>query len=88
MEILSYHHLTSDEEWRARQILNQLTIIDINETVKELSIKFRRSFQLKLPDAIITATAVYMEATLVSNDSRLLNVSQVWPELSTINPQT
>ena len=88
MEILSHHRLTQDEERRARQIFNHLTIVDINGPVKQLSINIRRSFHLKLPDAIIAATAVYVEATLVSNDMRLLSISQIWPELSTIKPQT
>jgi predicted nucleic acid-binding protein len=88
MEILSYHRLTKDEEWRARQIFNQLTIVDINGPVKQLSINIRRSFHLKMPDAIIAATAVYMGAALVSNDTRLLSISQIWPELSTIKPRS
>ena len=87
MEFLSYPRLTPDEERRARQILHQLTTVDMNEPVKQLSINIRRSFHLKLPDAIIAATAVYMGATLVSNDTRLLNISQVWPDLSVIKPQ-
>ena len=86
MEILSYRRIASDEEARAHDLLDKLTIVDFNDQVKRLGISLRRAFNLKLPDAIIAATAVFLGAHLVTNDRQLLAIAQVWPELLAIKP--
>jgi predicted nucleic acid-binding protein len=42
--------------------------------VKKLAIILRREHQLKLPDAIVAATALSLGATLVTNDVKLLRL--------------
>jgi predicted nucleic acid-binding protein len=42
-----------------------------------LAIKLRRTGSLKLPDAIIAATAILLKATLLSNDNGLTGF--FWP---------
>jgi len=86
MEILSYPHLTAEEELRIQQLLNKFTIVNFNEQLKRLTITVRKAFHLKLPDAIIAATAIFLDAYLITNDSRLLAVSKIWPELLVIRP--
>jgi predicted nucleic acid-binding protein len=42
--------------------------------VKKLAILLRRKHQLKLPDAIVAATALSLGATLITNDAKLLRI--------------
>jgi hypothetical protein len=42
--------------------------------VKKLAIRLRREHQLKLPDAIVAATALSLKAELVTNDTKLLRI--------------
>ncbi len=44
---------------------------------KELTIAFREQYRLRLPDAIIAATAQFLNATLFTNGVRLANVAGV-----------
>jgi hypothetical protein len=46
----------------------------------ELTIQLRQQYRLRLPDALIGATAIYLSATLVTADAQLQNV----PALDTL----
>jgi predicted nucleic acid-binding protein len=85
MELLAAPVMTPDKEQRRRDFLNELTIIPLNEEIKHEAIRMRRygTPRLKLPDAIIAATAVVLDATLVTNDSAMLKLS--WPGLTAID---
>jgi predicted nucleic acid-binding protein len=50
-------------------------IIGLTKEVKELAIELRRSHRLRLPDAIVAASALVYDAVLLSNDQQLSRVS-------------
>jgi predicted nucleic acid-binding protein len=54
-----------------------LTIININDSIKNLAIQWRRQYKLKLPDAIIVATTLSLEATLLTNDQQLIKIQDL-----------
>jgi predicted nucleic acid-binding protein len=66
-------------------ILESFSVVPLTDEVKETAIAIRRSGspRLKLPDAIVAATAVWMNAPLVSADDKLLRLS--WPGLQTLS---
>lgn len=74
IELLSFSKLTSAEETLIRDTLAKLTIYGIDQDIKEEAIRLRRESGLKLPDAIIAATAIHHQAVLVTNDAELQNV--------------
>jgi len=41
-------------------------------------IAIRSSYKLKLPDAVIAATAIYKNATLISNDKHFQNINTLF----------
>jgi predicted nucleic acid-binding protein len=49
--------------------LEDVVIIDINTYIKKESIEIRKQHKLKLPDAIIAATARYLDLPVFSADS-------------------
>lgn len=71
LELLSFPHLSTADEIAIRNVLKQLTRADLDEQVKAATIRIRRSSQMKLPDSIISASAIVNEATLVTNDQKL-----------------
>ena len=75
IELLSFSKLTSAEETLIRDTLAKLAIYGIDQDIKEEAIRLRRESGLKLPDAIIAATAICHQAILVTNDAQLQNVS-------------
>lgn len=58
MELLSWPQLSHEDEQQLRDILSAIAVIELNQTVQETAIKIRRATSLKLPDSIISATAI------------------------------
>ncbi len=73
IELLSFPELTSSEETLIRAALAKVVIYGIDQDIKEEAIRLRRKSRLKLPDAIIAATAICHDAVLVTNDAELYN---------------
>ena len=77
LELLGYRHITPDEEQLIRDFLSECVIIDITKDIKESSIKFRKTYGLKLPDAIIAGTAHYLGIPLFSADKDFLVIKEI-----------
>ncbi|KPQ39714.1 MAG: toxin-antitoxin system MvpA family toxin component [Phormidium sp. OSCR] len=77
IEILSFKGLSSQEESLIRSRLQHSIQVFINETIAEKTIQLRRQYRLKMPDAIIAASAWDCEAVLITNDKQLSKISQI-----------
>jgi len=77
IELLSYPSLDTQTEQQIRDFLAQLTLINLEEPIKTKAIQLRRQHRLKLPDAIIAATALTLKVPLFSNDLRLNRLSDL-----------
>jgi predicted nucleic acid-binding protein len=58
MELLSYPSLDEAALNQIRAFLSDVTVVELSEQVRELAIGLRRRHMLKLPDAIVAATAL------------------------------
>ncbi|MFN3849522.1 MAG: PIN domain-containing protein [Spirosomataceae bacterium] len=68
---------------RIQIFVDESNIIGLNDEVIEKTIEIRRNVKVKLPDAIIAASAIVNDFTLISdNDSDFLRI----PHLKYINP--
>jgi len=74
MELLSWPSLTKEETKRVNAFLSTLTLCDLTPAVRVRAISLRREERLKLPDAIICATALELGLELWTNDTRLAKV--------------
>jgi predicted nucleic acid-binding protein len=74
IELLFYPLLDETAQSRIEGFFSEITIIGLTEAVKKLAIRMRRVHQLKLPDAIVVATALSLDATLHTNDAKLLRI--------------
>jgi predicted nucleic acid-binding protein len=57
-----------DTEEIIREFLNHFTIISLNEEIAEIAIMIRRENKIKLPDAIIWASAKYSHSLLITRN--------------------
>ena len=57
MEMLSYSAISEAEVLRIEQFLSQVTVIGLHEDLKNAAVALRKKYRLKLPDAIVCATA-------------------------------
>ena len=79
MELFSSPALTQDAEIERRNFLSKMIFVPFKDSIKNEAIRIRRfgSPRLKLPDAIIAASAIILDATLVTNDETMLHLD--WP---------
>ena len=63
-----------DQEAVLHELLADLTIVGIDDHVKHEAIRLRRERRVRLPDAIVLATAMAMDAELLSNDMGLADI--------------
>jgi predicted nucleic acid-binding protein len=77
MELLAKPKLPPDEEREIRDFLGEIRVVPITPAIEECAIAIRRACGLKLPNAIIAATAVILNTTLLTDDDHLLKLS--WP---------
>lgn len=77
MELLSFPRLCVQEEKMIRWCLSTIAVYNINEAIKEETIRLRRIYRLKLPDAIIAATARIHAAVLLTNDEQLHGIAEL-----------
>ena len=75
IELLSYPSLTATDENTIRAMLGQMTCLPLSQTIEEYTIMVRRSRKVKLPDALILATAKVHGLTLLTLDQRLETLS-------------
>ncbi|WP_242045163.1 type II toxin-antitoxin system VapC family toxin [Anabaena catenula] len=77
IELLSYPSLSSVEETQIIDFLNKITVVGIDNNIKNLTIALRKQYKFRLPDAIIVATAKSLNATLFTNDVKLANFIEI-----------
>ena len=74
MELLAWSSLTTEEEKRVRAFLGQLMICELTPSIRGRAVQLRREQHLKLPDAIVCATAMEFGVELWTNDTTLSGV--------------
>lgn len=74
IELLSATHLTQNEIDQINAFLSLCHRIDLTSKIINQTIALRRSYKLKVPDAIIAASALELKIPLVSADTHFQKV--------------
>lgn len=69
MELVAGAKSPEDEQTR-REFLTHFRLLPLKPEIAEEAMKLRRNFRLKLPDAIIWATAITEDCLLVSRNKK------------------
>ena len=77
LELLSKPDILPAEEAQIRDFLAQCVVIDFLPFVKETAINFRRRYRMKLPDAIVAATAYTVGMPLLTADKGFNRVDEL-----------
>jgi predicted nucleic acid-binding protein len=75
MELLGTPNLSKTEKQKLQSLLNDCIIFSLDNDIKEIAIKIRQTKKVKLPDAIIAATAIHYNLPLVTADTGFKNIS-------------
>ena len=74
IELLSFSGMSAGEEQKIRDLLLLLDQVNLTDAVRDETIRLRRKNRLKLPDAIIAASALIQGAVLLTNDQSFSSV--------------
>lgn len=74
IEALSWVNSNKAKETVVRTFVEDADILELTSVVVAQCVKIRRSRKMKTPDAIIAATAIVNDMTLLTKDSGFLNI--------------
>jgi predicted nucleic acid-binding protein len=77
LELLGFKGITKKEEKAIRDFIDQCTVIDINNRIKEQVIELRKNYQVKLPDCIIMASSIYLDVPMITADTDFKKVEEL-----------
>ena len=87
IELLVFNTTVYNDILIREQFIEATDVIHVNEGIIDKAIYIRRETNIKLPDALIAATAMHYEQTLISTNDR--DFDKVMPlGLKYINPET
>jgi predicted nucleic acid-binding protein len=84
IEALSWINSDKSKEQIVKAFVNDATVLALTPAVVAQCVSIRRSRKMKTPDAIIAATAIVHNQTLVTSDSDFNNIEG----LKTIDPHS
>ncbi|GAC1467441.1 MAG: type II toxin-antitoxin system VapC family toxin [Chamaesiphon sp.] len=65
IELLSFSSLSEEEEQSIEDLLSQFSSVPLSREIEDQTLQLKRRYKIKLPDAIIAATALHQDAFLV-----------------------
>ena len=68
IETLVYHGADAEYLNKVKDFFEECTVVEISRAIQDLAVEIRVGYKLKLPDAIIAATAVFMDRPLLTAD--------------------
>lgn len=75
MELLDYSQLSDNDKNVLEKFLSCCSIENILTEIKEKTIELRKSYNIKLPDAIIASTAIINSVPLLSADTNFSKIA-------------
>ncbi|NWG27043.1 MAG: type II toxin-antitoxin system VapC family toxin [Ignavibacteriaceae bacterium] len=77
LELLSYPNLSKSEEEKIKIFFDSVDVIGLNADIKRETIHLKRKYKIKLPDAIICATALFLKASFLTFDRNFKKIKEV-----------
>lgn len=68
IELLGAFSISKNRRKQFKELLDDCLIIEMNSEIKIKCIEIRNQYKLKIPDAIIAATALILDVPLITSD--------------------
>lgn len=75
LELLSKPNNTPEETSKTKSFINQCTVVDISPAIKKKVIEIRLKMKIKLPDAIIAASAITLDLPIITADKQFEKIA-------------
>ncbi len=70
MELLAFSFQNAGDEKKVKEFVKTTTVFHLSPEVEKTAIKLRKNYKLKLPDAVIAATALVNSFTLLTRNTK------------------
>jgi len=77
IELLSFYGITETEERGIKKLLSFCNKILLSEEIKEIAISIRKKYKTKLPDAIVAASAIANNISLITADKDFIQIKEL-----------
>ena len=77
IELLCYKNIQPKEEATIKSLINDCEFFGLDNAVKEETIRIRKKYGVKLPDAIIAATAIVNNLNLLTADKGFKKIAEL-----------
>ena len=81
MELLSFPGITQQEEDSIKSLLQDCTELSISSEIKKQTIEIRKKYRIKLPDAIVSASAIVNNIPLITAYKGFRQIAELSLEL-------
>jgi predicted nucleic acid-binding protein len=70
VELFSFKHITESEKEKIEKLLRSIYIIPLDSNIARIAGQIRRTTNLKVPDSVIAATAIFTGSTILTRNYR------------------
>ena len=77
LELYAKPNLTEREEEVIDLLIENCFVIELSPSIKQIVKKIRKTNKIKLPDAIIASTAIYLDIPLVTYDRDFESIGEL-----------
>ena len=67
IELLSWHKIPESDKKIIKAFLDNCFVIELLPAIKDIAITLRQKHKIKLPDAVVAATSVYLDIPLLTS---------------------
>jgi predicted nucleic acid-binding protein len=68
IELLGWYKITPSHKELFRNLIDECTVLELSESIKNISIELKQKHKIKLPDAVIAASALSLDIPLLTRD--------------------
>ncbi len=77
IELLGNKGITDIQYKYRSKMIDNCTIVSLSEYIKRITIQLKQNYTLKIPDAIIAATAIYLNIPLLTADKDFKKIKEL-----------
>ncbi len=77
IELLGNKGITDLQMKSRSKIVNNCTLVGLSEHIKRITIQLKQKYTLKIPDAIIAATSIYLNLPLLTADKDFIKIKEL-----------
>jgi len=77
LELFAKRGLNAQEKKEIEGLIDSCFVLDINSEIKKITKNLLQKYTIRLPDAIIAATAMYLDSPLVTADTMFQKINDI-----------